>query len=168
MGSHRRTALDQVNRLLAHDTYKSYLQDLKSLESERVYCKHDLQHFLDVARIATIINLKEDYKLNEEDVYLAALLHDVGKTQSYKDASVKHSIASAVLAKPLLQELKIDSKRIEGILYAIEKHNSKDEILEPLAKVIAKADHLSRQCHACMAYDTCKWPETKKNHGITY
>ena len=35
-------------------------------EKSRIFCKHDLQHSLDVARIAYILNLEADLKIEKE------------------------------------------------------------------------------------------------------
>ena len=49
-------------------------------------------HFLDVARIGTIIALEEGLKIDREWIYAAALLHDCGKHEpkrKWRSANVK-------------------------------------------------------------------------------
>lgn len=46
--------------------------------------RHGMVHFLDVARIGTIIALEEGLKIDREWIYAAALLHDCGKHEQYE------------------------------------------------------------------------------------
>jgi len=51
--------MERLNRILRHPLWKGALQQIEELESERIFCRHDLDHFLHVARIAYIENLKK-------------------------------------------------------------------------------------------------------------
>ena len=55
----------------------------RAAEADRRFCRHSMVHFLDVARIGTIIALEEGLKINREWIYAAALLHDCGKHEQY-------------------------------------------------------------------------------------
>lgn len=67
--------------------YQNLLSEIEDLEKERVYCKHDLAHFMDVARIASLIWIEEgsSVELNKDIIYAAALLHDIGRVIEYNE-----------------------------------------------------------------------------------
>ena len=53
---------------------------------------------------------------------LAALLHDVGRTQPGPES--EHGARSATMAEPLLAELGLDDRECEQVLHAVRWHNS--------------------------------------------
>ncbi len=60
--------MKNTERLLEDERYKSYLKRLEEFESDRVFCRHNLEHFAAVARIAYIHVLEEgllDYEYND-------------------------------------------------------------------------------------------------------
>ena len=70
---------------------------------------------------------------------LAALLHDVGRSQPGPEA--EHGVRSAALAAPILAELPLDDADREAVLHAIRWHNSgRDDTL--LLCVLRDADML--------------------------
>ena len=71
--------MERVNRILKNHTYQDCLQQIYRLEAGRIFCGHDMTHFLDVARLAYIFNLEENLQIEKERIYAAALLHDVGR-----------------------------------------------------------------------------------------
>ena len=50
--------LEKVNAILNNRTYKEYLNKLAQLEKDRIFCNHNMEHFLDMARIAYIMVLE--------------------------------------------------------------------------------------------------------------
>ena len=68
--------MERIDRILAHPLFVSHLEKNRQAEEGRKFCRHDLQHFLDVARIGQICSLEEGQGLDRELVYAAALLHD--------------------------------------------------------------------------------------------
>ena len=52
--------MERVNRILEHDGYQECLRKNETAEKDRRFCRHDMAHFLDVARIAWILNLQEE------------------------------------------------------------------------------------------------------------
>ena len=66
-------------------------------------------HFLDVARIGTIIALEEGLELDREWIYAAALLHDCGKHEQYENGT-PHEQASARIAPDILEDCGFDDK----------------------------------------------------------
>ena len=71
--------MEYVVRLLHQEQYRENVKKIARLEADRIYCRHNMEHFMDVARLAQIRNLKEQLGLDEEMIYLYALLHDIGR-----------------------------------------------------------------------------------------
>ena len=72
---------ERINRILTHPSYIEYVSQNAEKEQDRVFCHHDMGHFLDVARLAEILNLTEAYGQDAELIYAAALLHDIGRQE---------------------------------------------------------------------------------------
>lgn len=68
---------------------------------------------------------------------LAALLHDVGRTQPGPEK--EHGARSAALAEPLLQSLPLAEHERQAVLHAIRRHNSK-RADSPLLCILRDAD----------------------------
>lgn len=161
--------MERVNRILEHPAYRENIALMRELERDRVYCRHDMGHFLDVARIAWILNLEEGCALSKDIVYAAALLHDVGKCRQYQDGT-PHEQAGASLAPEILKECGYRGEECEAIADAIKSHrNGPGEEGGALAELLYRADKLSRRCFACEAKKTCDWERKgkKKNTAIT-
>ena len=67
--------MEYVARLLHQEQYRKTVKKIARLEADRIYCRHNMEHFMDVARLAQIRNLKEQLGLDEEMIYLYAALH---------------------------------------------------------------------------------------------
>ncbi|MCR5755230.1 MAG: hypothetical protein K6G30_10535, partial [Acetatifactor sp.] len=65
--------MDRVNKILNHELFLQHLQKNMEAEKTRIFCHHDMTHFLDVARIGMLINLEEDIRIDKEWIYAAAL-----------------------------------------------------------------------------------------------
>jgi HD superfamily phosphodiesterase len=70
---------------------------------------------------------------------LAALLHDVGRTQPGPEA--EHGVRSAAMARPLLAGLPLSDGEREAVLHAVRWHNS-SRADSPLLCVLRDADML--------------------------
>ena len=46
--------MERVDKILQHKKFQKYVKKNKKAEKERIFCRHDMVHFLDVARIAWI------------------------------------------------------------------------------------------------------------------
>ena len=66
-----------------HPLFQEYYDKLKEAERGRKFCRHQMEHLLDVARIAYILNLEQKLGIRKEVIYAAALLHDIGKYRQY-------------------------------------------------------------------------------------
>lgn len=158
---------DKVNLIIENHSFKYHLSKIEELEKNREFCIHDMQHFLDVARIMYILCLENTLNIPKYMIYTTALLHDIGRAEQYEKGT-PHHIASVEIAKIILLQCKYDTREIDEILEAIGKHRDNTETLNTLSYLLYKGDKLSRNCAHCTAIDGCKWPEDKKNFKIVY
>lgn len=173
--------LQRINKIVWHPKYKEYLTKIEEYEKDRIFCKHDMTHFLDVCRLAEILWLTGDYAatkerypdnqypINSETIYAAGLLHDIGRWQEY-ETGIRHEIASANLAEEILIECGFKEPwEKDSILCAIREHRNKKITEVPsLSELIYRADKMSRSCFACKAEAECDWEITKKNMQLIY
>ena len=164
--------MDRINKIYTSPIYRKELVYICEDERERIYCKHDIEHFLDVARIAYIINLENNLGYSKDIIYAVALLHDIGRHREYQDG-IDHHQASADIAKEILRKSGYNRKESKIILDAILHHRSNnkynnEENKDNLNELIYKADKMSRKCFCCNAMETCKWNDSKKNKDINY
>ena len=161
--------MDRVNAIWKHPLYQKYYARIEELEQNRVFCRHQMPHLLDVARIAYIRNLEDDMGFAKDVVYAAAVLHDIGKALQY-EARIPHELAGVDIAEQILADLPAeaayttDEKRM--ILTAIKGHRRLREDPEPLEKLLYESDKASRMCFACPTDAQCDWSREKKNMEI--
>ena len=161
--------MDRINSILFDNQYKANINKIKSLEKKRKYCKHTIKHFLDVARIAYIINLENNLSINKDIIYATALLHDIGKWKQYEH-SVPHEIASAEIAVVILERCGYKKDEIDIIKNAILLHRCKTirKNNSNLVEIINLADKISRNCFSCKMLEKCDWDINLKNTFIKY
>ena len=146
--------MDRVNEIWKHPLYQKYYARIEELEQNRVFCRHQMPHLLDVARIAYIRNLEDDMGFAKDVVYAAAVLHDIGKALQY-EARIPHELVGVDIAEQILADLPAeaayttDEKRM--ILTAVKGHRRLREDPEPLEKLLYESDKASRMCFACPA-----------------
>lgn len=171
--------IEQISRcqlIYDHPLYQEELTKIAGFESDRIFCRHTFEHFMDVARIAYIISLEQDFKLSKEVIYAAALLHDIGRARQYEDGT-PHDEAGAEIADKILSDSGFSSDERDIITSAIRSHRGKcDDIsdgcsdtelaMNILAAIIYKADKASRQCFRCSAQKECNWNMEKRNLEI--
>lgn len=160
--------MKRIDRILKHDLFLKCLERNNTAEAERRFCRHNMVHFLDVARIGWILNLEEGLELDKEWVYAAALLHDIGKHLQYAEG-IPHETASAGIAPQILQDCGFDEKETSVIVEAILSHRDASMAVAPdLKGILYRADKASRACFACAAEEDCNWKPEKKNLEIKY
>lgn len=160
--------MERIDRIVQNNTYKLYMEKINDWEKERIYCHHDINHFLDVARLAWILNLEENLAVGKEYIYAAALLHDIGRFKQYEDGT-DHALYSAGLAGNILKECGYLPDEICMICEAVGKHRTKEAAGEKnLNGLLYRADKLSRACFCCQAEKRCDWKAQKKNLFLTY
>lgn len=157
--------MNRFNDILNDEKYLYYLMKNKEFEKGRKFCKHNLRHFLDVARIAQLINLEEKLGFEREIIYVTAILHDIGRSIQYENGTA-HEIASWEIAKDILGNYKFDEEEVEFIRQGILGHRNKNS--EGFSLLMYRADKLSRQCITCKAENECNWSNEKKNYKIFY
>ena len=160
--------MERIDKILKHDLFIRYLAMNEEAEKERKFCGHTMTHFLDVARIAMILNLEQRLEIPQDIVYATALLHDIGRHVQYENGK-PHEIASAKLAPKILKECGFDDKETDVIISAILTHRDKIEAEKlNLNKILYQADKWSRPCFACKAKKDCNWKDGKKNNSIVF
>ena len=160
--------MDRIDKILNHPLFIENLEKNKAAEADRRFCRHDMVHFLDVARIGMMINLEEQFGIEREMIYGAALLHDIGKHRQYNEG-IPHEQASAQIAPVILADCGFDEKETIVIIDAILSHRDSDVAPEKSLKgLLYRADKASRPCFACEAEADCNWKGNKKNLEILY
>lgn len=154
--------MERCNKIYNHSLYRSAAKHINKTEKGRVFCLHDIQHSLDVARIAYILSLEENLGIEKEIIYAAALIHDIGR---YMGKS--HSAAGAELAVKILPECGFSADEVSEIADAVDNHRL-DTAHSDLGRIIHKADRLSRKCYECSAANECYWTHERRNHKINY
>lgn len=157
--------MDRVNKILNNEKYMMYLKKNMLYEKDREFCKHDINHFLDMARISYIISLEKGLNLDKEIIYAIGLLHDIGRWIQYEN-NIPHDIASFNISEEILKECDFLDNEIDIILDAIINHRNKQ--CHGLNKIFYDADKLSRKCFCCEASSKCYWKEKNKNKSIIY
>ncbi|MDF1617081.1 HD domain-containing protein [Petrocella sp. FN5] len=158
--------MKKIQRIYENKDYQYYLREIEKMEVNRVYCKHDMAHFLDVARIAWIMCLENEIKYNKTWVYACGLLHDIGRGCQYATGE-PHEVAGARLAKGILEASGFEGNEIEFILKAIANHKNKAIANQQnLDGILYRADKASRACYTCESIELCNWSMNKKNLKI--
>ena len=159
--------LERVEAIRRHPVFREALEKIEEAEKDRIYCRHDIGHLLDTARIGRILALEEGAGLRADVIYAAALLHDLGRAAEY-ESGAPHDEAGIVTAKEILSDTSFDEDEKKMIIEAVAGHRGTEDGGErgDLAGILRRADKLSRRCWACGAADTCKWPDEKKNMGV--
>lgn len=160
--------MDKIQKILNHNLYNENLKLNCAKEADRIFCHHDMVHFLDVCRIAYILNLEEKIGIKKELIYATGLLHDIGKHLQY-EKQIPHEKASAEIAALILKDCGFEEKETSVILSAILSHrDEKVKSERNLNGIIYRADKLSRACFSCASESECYWKENKKNMELIF
>lgn len=157
--------MDRINRILIHPEYKQAMDKNFKAERKRIFCKHGIEHQLDVARIAYIMALEQGLPYSKELIYAASLLHDIGRYLEY-EGKLSHEEGSVLLAKDILIDSGFSQEETGLILDGIKSHRTKDSDPKSFQGIIYMADKMSRNCFECNSRELCNWTEDKKNKGI--
>ena len=156
MATDRSRAMPRVDAVWNHPVYQERYRALQRAERDRAFCSHDLQHFLDVARIAWTVLLER------------------GVAAPYADA-----LSGGEILGTVEQDKRFSSGECEQVLAAIAHHRtsagcaggaSAEGVCSAgaLADALRYADKAARACYACPARELCNWPDGKKNLTITW
>lgn len=157
----------RVDWLIRDPDYCHYLEENRCREVNRRYCRHDLQHMIDVARITYMLFLETgdlkpfmaQYELSQlttarEIIYAAGMLHDIGRWQEY-DTHEDHALIGARLAPALLHRAGFSNAEAKVICHAVKAHRQAGEGAGMLGCHLSRADGLSRLCARCLAREEC-------------
>lgn len=171
--------MERINKILTDPFFHECLSKTKELEKDRVFCKHGLDHLVDVSRIAYILALEsgrintikkalkiDDKKILKEVIYGAGILHDIGRWKEYQDGT-DHAVVGSSLAEPILIRAGFNQEEIGIITTAIFEHRGSERVRSELGEVLWLADDYSRGCMECQGRDGCykveKMPRGKVN-----
>ncbi|MDU6341284.1 MAG: HD domain-containing protein [Clostridium sp.] len=157
--------MKKVNDILNNTLYKENLERLLKYEEKREFCRHDLKHFIDMARIAYIMVLEKGLPYSKESIYAIGLLHDIGRVKQYEEG-IPHHIASVELSKEILKKIDFTEEEKNIIIKSIQNHRKEAD--DELSLIIYRSDKLSRECFNCKAINDCYWSDEKKNLKINY
>ncbi len=163
--------MDRIEKLVGLESYKAALERTRNHEKHRIFCKHDMAHFLDVARICYILALEGNLLgglLIKETIYGAAMIHDIGRFEQYEGGR-KHDRASIDIGKNMLREAGFNEEEVAMMLEMAANHRNDEVKDENSARgIFYRADKLSRSCYTCEAEPQCDWKKEKKNKRIEY
>lgn len=159
--------MKRLEFIINNITFKQCCSENKAYEIDRKFCKHNLKHFIDVARIAYIYNLENDLGFDKEIIYSTALLHDIGRWKQYK-FGFPHEKASAEIAKDILKDCQFNKDEAFIITDAILNHRELSGDKKSLNYILCFADKKSRMCFKCKSEKKCNWNENKKNKSLMY
>lgn len=156
--------MKRCSAIIAHPRYKEYMRRNTELERERRFCRHDMTHFLDTARIGYILILENGLDIKKEIIYAAALVHDIARCEETE--KISHDEASARFAEAVLPECGFTAEETAQIAAAVRSHRVAKGECRTLGGVLYTADKLSRRCFMCDAYGECNWSSEKRNDDI--
>lgn len=159
--------MNKIEQIRNHPLFLQEYDRLQRMEAGRTYCGHDMEHFLDVARVCWIQTLEQNLPLTKDIVYAAGLLHDIGKGLQYEQGT-PHHIASAQLAEKILPECGYTPEEITPVVEAIKLHRKPQEHDHPLVTLLYFADKKTRLCFCCKAAAECNWSDEKRTKEIAY
>ena len=164
--------MDRVNLIWHHPVYQKLYVALQWREKDRLFCRHDMEHFLSVARLMWMYALESRWNQKKDVLYGTALLHDLGRIRQYEFGE-PHDVAGARIARDILATLPqtdrytADEERM--MVEAIACHRRKgEEAGSRLSELLALCDKEARLCFVCPVQNQCKWPEEKRNEKIRY
>lgn len=159
--------MKRIELLLNDSLYNEYMTYNEEEELEPKFCRHDIAHHIDVARIAYILVLEhndlnffiKESRLSgklaaKEVIYAAGLLHDIGKWKEYQ-VGVDHASFGARLAREILARVFFNQNEIDLIARAIYEHRNLSMDMSFLGERIYRADNLARVCFNCSHREQC-------------
>ena len=99
----QRIIMKRIDQILSHPVFREQFALLQEAEKDRIFCRHTMEHFLDVARLMYIYNLEDQAGFSKEMIYAAGLLHDIGRYEQMEKGT-PHHLAGARLAERILTD----------------------------------------------------------------
>lgn len=155
--------IGRAGLICTNELWLEAMDKIDRAEVNRKFCRHGISHLLDVARLAYIEVLENNYSISKETVYAAALLHDIGRAKDNAD----HEAAGAEMADRILNSCGFSDEESAEIAYAVRQHGNAGISAESsLCGLLYRADKRSRICCFCSAVSECYWSDEKKNMHI--
>ena len=93
--------MERIQKILNHPLYQEQFKLLQDAEKDREFCRHTMEHFVDVARLMYIYTLEEKTNVSKDLIYAAALLHDIGRYEQIS-LGTPHHISGARIADEIM------------------------------------------------------------------
>ena len=152
--------MNKTGLILQNEKFNLALCELNKLEKDRKFCKHDITHLIEVARIMLKINRTENLDIEHDLIIATSLLHDLGRVNQYK-FNIDHRVGGKEIITTILKECTFNKEEIDKILEAISLHKTSSS--NQLADLLYRADILSRPCYLCKMKNECYWDNSIKN-----
>ena len=160
--------MKRVNQIYDHPIFQKKYSALQEAEKDRMFCKHTLEHFIDVARLMYIYSLEHQLSISKEVIYAMALMHDIGRIDQI-EKGIPHEQAGADLCDVILPDCGFTKEETDTIKASILHHrNALNDEENPYYEMLYWADKKSRNCFACDMREECNWDEEKMNLKIEY
>ena len=95
--------MKRVNQIYLHPVFQKKYIALQEAEKDRMFCKHTLEHFIDVARLMYIYSLEHQLPISKDVIYGMALMHDIGRIDQI-EKGIPHEKAGAALCDAILPD----------------------------------------------------------------
>lgn len=180
--------LDRINGIINNEEYQDWIVANNQAEYGSEYCRHGLEHALDVARISYELWLdNQGNPLAKDIVYAAGLLHDIGFWSKFENIDEHddcdcgchehHNHEHEKNAEPetpfqvgasLAEDILFDAGYHPAVIAEITKAiiNMETDAKEGLSVVLRKANELSRPCFVCPMKNKCD--KNNKNLRLVY
>ena len=160
--------MDRIDKIMEHPLYVREQARIDEMETDRKFCRHGIEHCLDVARILYILTLEQHTPYPKDMIYALALLHDIGRGEEYRTGT-PHSEIGAEMAREIMAECEFGKEEVAMMIEAILNHrNAETEGDNSLSSLLFQADKLSRNCYKCDMYEECYWEDSRKNSTVRY
>jgi len=159
--------MKRIELIMNNPFFQQCMEKNTAKEVERKFCKHDLQHMIDVSRITYILVLEhgdfrqfvQEHRLvsrqaAKELIYAAGLLHDIARWREYETGE-DHAMVGADYAQEVLARCDFSPHEIKIIARAIHEHRTVVENMSFLGERLYRADNLARACSQCDVRDLC-------------
>ncbi|MDO4393715.1 MAG: HD domain-containing protein [Bacillota bacterium] len=163
--------MERLQRIYEHPVYARELKKLEADEQERRFCRHGMNHIMDVARICCIYCMRDgiidNENLSPELIYATAMLHDIGRHSENCDG-IPHEDAGASIAEAVMRDCGFKKEEIIWAINGIKDHRRSEasnevDVMNRFADNLRLADKKSRPCYRCDVRDECKWHSDKMN-----